>query len=420
MITHLKIRNLKALLEADVPIRPLSLFTGLNGMGKSTLIQAILLLRQSYQQQTITNQGLILNGDLVEIGTAQDALNVGANEDSISIEVEIANSERMYCWQFDAHNKETDILPLIGFHPDKRAGHVLDPLKFEDVDYSNYTSEDFNALPPEKQRKLLLNSSSRLPFNSSLFQYLNAERAAPQIAYPTSASEVVQRRQLGKHGEYTAHFLSVFGDEPVFFENLFFPGSVPEEVNLLDKSEKTSLRNQVSAWLGEISPGLRIDATAYPDFGVARIGYKFPTTLGYTRPFRSTNVGFGLSYVLPVLTAILSAKPGTLLLIENPESHIHPRGQSRLGELLALAAQNDVQLLVETHSDHVLNGIRVAVKKYHLDPARVGLYFFERAPDSAGGHQSIIIQPELDQDGRIDFWPQGFFDEWSRNLRELL
>lgn len=420
MITHLKVRNFKALQEADVPLRSLSLFTGLNGMGKSTLMQAILLLRQSYQQQFITNQGLILNGNLVDIGTAQDALNEGASTDDISFEMQLSGSELPYFWQFDAISKTTDVLPLIGFSPDKKIAEILDPLHFSKNAYDEYNSTHLRSLPEEKRTHILSESADRLPFNQNTFQYLNAERAAPQTAYPTSASEVVQRRQLGKHGEYTAHFLAVFGDEVVGFSNLLFPGTANEESDPLDKTNKTSLRNQVSAWLGEISPGLLIDATAHPDFGLARVGYKFPTTLGYTRSFRSTNVGFGLSYILPVLTSILSAKPGSLLLIENPESHIHPRGQSRLGELLALAAQNDVQLLVETHSDHILNGIRVAVKKHKLDPASVGLYFFERAPIEKGGHHSVIREPQIDKDGRIDFWPEGFFDEWDNNLMELL
>ena len=405
MITHLKVRNFKALQEADVPLRPLSLFTGLNGMGKSTLMQAILLLRQSYQQQTIVSQGLILNGDLVEVGTAQDALNVGAEDDNISFTMKLSDGEWPYYWQFNASSGTADVLPLTEYNPDTLVG--------------------FGHPDPKEVRRMTIQSTAgRLPFNKNRFQYLNAERAAPQTAYPTSASEVVQRRQLGKHGEYTAHFLATFGDDPVNDNVAAFTRLALPEQALKEQSpegpNKKSLRNQVSAWLGEISPGLLIDATAYPDFGLARVGYKFPTTLGYTRSFRSTNVGFGLSYILPVLTAILSAEPGSLLLIENPESHIHPRGQSRLGELLALAAQNEVQLLVETHSDHVLNGIRVAVKKYRLDPARVGLYFFERAPIEEGGHHSIIRQPQLDQDGRIDFWPEGFFDEWDNNLMELL
>lgn len=405
MITHLKIRNFKALQEADVPLRPLSLFTGLNGMGKSTLMQAILLLRQSYRQGSMVSQGLILNGDLVEIGTAQDALNVGAEDDNISFTMKLSDGEWPYHWQFDASSGTADALPLTQYQPDRLV---------------SFGHPDQN----EVRRMTIQSTTGRLPFIGNLFQYLNAERAAPQTAYPTSTSEVVQRRYLGKHGEYTAHFLAVFGDEPVQDNVAAFTALVLPEQALGEQSpespNKQSLRNQVSAWLGEISPGLLIDATAHPDFGLARVGYKFPTTLGYTRPFRSTNVGFGLSYILPVLTAILSAKPGSLLLIENPESHIHPRGQSRLGELLALAAQSDVQLLVETHSDHVLNGIRVAVKKYQLDPTRVGLYFFERASIQEGGHHSVIRQPQLDQDGRIDDWPKGFFDEWNRNLRELL
>lgn len=399
MITHLTVRNFKALQQADVPLRPLSLFTGLNGMGKSTLMQVILLLKQSYQQQSMARLGLMLNGDLVEVGTAQDVLNVGAEEDEIAFSLKLSDGKWPYYWQFSAASSTSDVLPLMVYTPDELYG---------------FGHKD----PQEVLRMTVLSSAGRLPFNNQLFQYLNAERAAPQTAYPTSSSEVMQRRQLGKHGEYTAHFLAAFGDEVLPFANMLFPEKAALEA--VDQTGKTSLRNQVSAWLGEISPGLLLDATAHPDFGLARVGYRFPTTLGYTRSFRSTNVGFGLSYILPVLTAILSARPGSLLLIENPESHIHPRGQSRLGELLALAAQNDVQLLVETHSDHLLNGIRVAVKKYRLDPDRVGLYFFERAPVAEGGHHSIIRQPQLDQNGRISFWPEGFFDEWDNNLMELL
>lgn len=405
MITNLKIRNFKALQEADVPLRPLSLFTGLNGMGKSTLMQAILMLRQSYQQQSLQNQGLILNGELTQIGTASDALSEGAPEDFLEIEVTL-DQDRVFGWEFDCRISQADVLALTGIR-----------------------SESYTAMARDREQHRPFGGDSvlnfmewKLPFMRGTFQYLSAERAAPQAAYPTSTFEVVQERSLGNQGQYTAHYLAAFGDEPVPYENLLYPSAAGAD------PVPNTLRQQVSAWLGDISPGLRISATEHPDFGLARVGYEFQTTTGYTRAFRPTNVGFGLSYILPVLTAILSttARPpkhgmGTpLLLIENPETHLHPRGQSRLGELLALAAQNDVQLFVETHSDHVLNGIRVAVKKYQLDPTRVGLNFFERAPAGAGGHQSVIIQPQLDEDGRIDFWPRNFFDEWSRNLRELL
>src|SRR5438046_1441121 len=78
--------------------------------------------------------------------------------------------------------------------------------------------------------------------------------------------------------------------------------------------------------------------------------------------YRPTNVGFGITYALPIVVSILSARPGSLVIIENPEAHLHPRGQVRMGELLSLASTAGIQVLIETHSDHVLNGIRLAVR----------------------------------------------------------
>jgi len=130
------------------------------------------------------------------------------------------------------------------------------------------------------------------------------------------------------------------------------------------------------------------------------------------------NVGFGLTYVLPVVTAVLFAHPGDLLIIENPESHLHPQGQARLGKLFAQAAEQGVQLFIETHSDHVLNGVRVATKQQLISPENVGIFFFERY--LAEEHRTEIIQPIIDENGRINKRPKGFFDEWGNQLDELM
>lgn len=78
--------------------------------------------------------------------------------------------------------------------------------------------------------------------------------------------------------------------------------------------------------------------------------------------FTAQNVGFGISYVLPIVLALVKAKKGELIILENPEAHLHPRGQRKMGELIARAAQGGVQVIVETHSDHILNGIRFVCK----------------------------------------------------------
>jgi hypothetical protein len=115
---------------------------------------------------------------------------------------------------------------------------------------------------------------------------------------------------------------------------------------------------------------------------------------------RPTNVGFGLTYVLPIITACLTAKPGSMVLLENPEAHVHPQGQSAMARLTCAAAAAGAQLVVETHSDHILNGVRLAVKRGLLPPDGVALHYFRREDDG------IKIQsPAIGQDGMLSQWP---------------
>lgn len=126
------------------------------------------------------------------------------------------------------------------------------------------------------------------------------------------------------------------------------------------------------------------------------------------------NMGFGVSYVLPVVVALLKARKGELLILENPEAHIHPKGQRKIGELIARAAANGVQIIVETHSDHILNGIRLAVKYGQIQPGQVGLNYFYIYHDDEGMIKHDMTSPEILPDGSLSNWPEGFFDEWDK------
>ena len=242
---------------------------------------------------------------------------------------------------------------------------------------------------------------------SDNFRYLQAERIGPRRFFETSSFMVRQRKQLGPAGEYTAHFLDTFRDQNIYNEGL----SHPDAVSL-------ALINQVEAWLGEVSPGAQI--TLSPNIVTDTISLRYSFVAGNrvkSADYRAANVGFGITYVLPVLVAVLSSEPGALLLIENPEAHLHPHGQVKMGELLALAASCGVQVVIETHSDHVLNGIRLAVHGGKLPPEHVQLHYFQRNPKDGQAH---VTSPHIDKNGRIDQWPDGFFDEWEKSLGTLL
>jgi predicted ATPase len=219
---------------------------------------------------------------------------------------------------------------------------------------------------------------------------------------------VRQHRQIGPRGEYTIHFLSLFGNQDIDYSKLAH-----------SKAETMSLKLQTEAWISEVSPGVRLDLTVYPDMDIINLRYNFAYGGQVSNSYRSTNVGFGITYTLPVIVALLSAKPGGLVLLENPEAHLHPLGQVKIAELIARAASCGIQVMVETHSDHILNGIRVAVHDGIISPELVKIYFLGRGEYQPQGTISVI-SPRIDRDGRIDRWPEGFFDEWDKSLERLL
>lgn len=383
MIESFRLRNFKCFADEAVPFGALTLLTGLNGAGKSSVLQGLLLLRQSFQQGLLGMGRLALNGDLVQLGTAQDALYGYAEEELIGFSL-LVPARPPQSWTF-LYNRDADVL----------ATAEASAAKEGSIGFAMRTST--------------MGSAEQMSLFGDSFQYLCAERVGPRTSFATSDFLVRERRQLGIRGELTAHFLSTFGKEHRVAPGPLLRTDVPSD----------DLLAQVEAWLDFISPGTRIKLTSHRAMDAVQLGYQFVSGRDVTDIYRPTNVGFGLTYTLPILVAVLSAAPGALLLLENPEAHLHPRGQARMGELLALVASTGVQVILETHSDHVLNGVRVAVHDGRLNPERVRLHFFERKDN---GERAIhqLISPRMDRDGRIEPWPVGFFDEWDAALDKLL
>jgi len=402
MISSIHIKNFKTLKDTgEVPIKPLTLLTGVNGTGKSSLIQVLLILRQSFKNGKLADsEEIMLKGDLVDIGTGRDALYYFANDKEL-IEFNIRGVRMEYSY---------DKIFQLEYNPDAtilRSYQAPDEESFpmSEDDMRAYFEEQATIL--EDKRREEFESLYYEPLFRSDFQYLKAMHSDPQETYKEGIID--EDNPLGLKGEKTIHYLNHHANrKQITFDNLHHPNA-----------KSRGLVHEVDAWLGEISPNVRLKTTKIPGSELIIAGYEFGTQNDYTDAFKPKNVGFGISYVLPVITAILSAEPGRLIIIENPEAHLHPRGQARMGRLMALAAQNDVQLIIETHSDHILNGIRVAVKKDKVDADRVSLLYFKREIENRE-HRAKIIIPKIDQDGRIDKWPDGFFDEWENMLDELI
>jgi predicted ATPase len=381
MIQSIEIKNFKSIKSKYFPLRNLNIVLGLNGQGKSSFIQSILLLRQSEK----LNEGILrLNGGdngLVNIGTTKDARYQYSEEGAnLSFELQF-NGTKPY---------------LIAF------GYELDA----DIFKQNSIANDY----------ILKNQQESLFTNK--FQYLNAQRIEPKIANEGSYSNVVEANNIGKYGQFTVHYIELRGNEEIAFDNVLHEKTELYEVQGEKRANKT-LINQINLWLGEISPGVNVRTTKVTaDLILLEYVFKQPN-FGNTNRFKPENVGFGISYALHVVTALLKAKQGDLLIIENPESHIHPKGQAELGKLITLVAQNDVQVIIETHSDHIINGIRVGVKEKPEMKDRTILFHFEKIVTDSEQY-SKITNIEIDNKGELSEYPKDLLEEWSNQLLKLL
>ncbi|HET8684255.1 MAG TPA: DUF3696 domain-containing protein [Micromonosporaceae bacterium] len=357
MITSLGLSNFKRFHSLDLSFAPLTVLTGLNGTGKSTVVQSLLLARQA------AGAGVVqLNGpDGLALGEAFDVLHPDAEQQVIEIRVGEPGGTAVY---------------RLGV-PDDRALNL--PVL---------------AAPDQP--------SGALSGAGAAFTYLNAERLGPRDQLDVTAAELSQIG-VGPRGEYTGQVLALHTTEEVR-EPLRHPSTAQHGV--------TTLRTQVESWASDIIRPIRITATWPPGITASLIRFQEPGTLA--DQIRPTNMGFGVSFALPILVAGLLAPPDALLIVENPEAHLHPGGQSRLGRFLGRVAASGVQVVVETHSDHMLNGIRLAcVEERLLAADQVDIHFFS---EQAGGAPTTV---GLTPKGGLTDWPKGFFDQLDEDLGRI-
>ena len=390
-LSALEMKNFKCFREQRIEFGMLTVLAGLNGMGKSSAVQAFLLLRQSLAG--IRGQrSLLLSGELVDLGTGSDILFDQAKENEIVFALEFGGTWRS---EFAYSRSGEDVQQPFELGNGSSRESVREFIK--DGDGWNEFSPE---APPDE-----ISSSSRAIFSTSKFQYLSAERLGPRKLLPWS-DEQVWIKSLGVQGEHVLAYLSEYGGKTLD----------KDDPRVMESEESRTVKDQVSAWLQETSPGaqLEISELRLVDALSAQYTYIRPGDVD-SRPFRAANVGFGISYALPVLTALLGAEEGDMVIVENPEAHLHPRGQTRMGELAARAAMAGVQVIAETHSDHFLDGVRIEARWKRLDRDATRIHFFTRE-----GTENIVISPKIMDDGKLSEWPKGFFDQKTQNLKGLL
>jgi len=373
MIRFVKLNNFKSHECTQLDFSNLTVLCGANGVGKSSALQALLLLRESYFNKKPFDY-LDLKSNPISIGTAKDALYQYSDKEEVTFQL------------------STDIQNIeLGFK-------VIDLTK---------------TLIPKSEHTFDMAKLDSEPLFSKHCQFISAARLGPQQSYPKDDVVVDIDNQIsvieGK-AEHFVHFLERKRNMDVV-EELCHPS-----VKFKD------LLSQVTAWEREISSGVNVVVQDAGNLGY-ELKYRFNSAGNDTTyDFKASNVGFGLTYVMPVIVAILSAPPNAILFIENPESHLHPNGQAKLTELICLAAQAGIQIVLETHSDHIINGILVQCKNFIEDSKgiakeNVSIYHFNRDEEK---HCTKAEKVNIEEDGRIRYAPKGFFDQFTIDRKRLM
>ena len=390
MLTGIDLKHFKCFDLLKLPLRPLTLLSGANASGKSSVLQALVLLHQTITEHEWSDR-LLLNGGAIRLGTVADVVDQRARR---SCQIALRTDDNEIRWEFAGEPADMSM--------------AVTRVWTKESEWERRPGGWYHFVPQhaEDDRSWSLHELYPWQFGYDLWgplplhgvNYLSAERAGPQEVYPLE--DIWLRRGVGSIGEYTVSVLYAGRDEPVHGGLAF------------ERVSSTRLR-QVEARMDRFFPGCELDLQKISHTNAVTLGLRTSKDVNFHAP---VHTGYGLTQVLPIVVAALSSGPMGLLLIENPEIHLHPVGQAAMGEFLAEVATAGTQVIVETHSDHVLNGIRRAVKKGIVSADHAALHFFRPRWHSEQEGLPQVHSPILDSDGNIDSWPDGFFDQFDKDM----
>lgn len=376
MLRDVHISGFKCFESLDLPLRPLTLLSGTNSGGKSSVIQALVLLAQTLSERE-WGRSLLLDGPELALGSVADVLNQRSARRQLALGASVAGEQIV--WTFKTEDRRALSVDVEALHVNGVEIPLGDALRW--------------LLPAERAETSDVVRALRGA------SWISAERTGPRELSPLRDAD--SHTRVGARGELAAGLLYWREDDTV----------APE---ICIEATPPTLYHQVRAQMRAFFPGCDLRVSPVDGASAVSLRLRADSRSDFHRP---QNVGFGLTQLFPILVALVAARRGDVLLIENPEVHLHPRAQQHIGMVIARIVASGVQVIVETHSDHVLNGIRLAVKRDIIPHQKVMVHFF--AP-SKGGGVSSPASPTIDADGRLSSWPDGFFDQFDSALSELL
>ena len=340
----------------------ITLLTGANSAGKSSVIQSLLLMKK-ISQGSISELTPCFDLDLND---SNYALDLGKYE--------------------DIKNKSDDDYEDFLNADSTEISFILDGgmAKIEPADSiaaEKYVKAYSDEKSIESLKKYLNNG----------FVYLNAERMAPHYVYNNTDNA----DYCDCHGTNTGNVIQKHENDNCSIKRAY------------SNSDKNKWSIELDKWINYIFPGVAVRVVpSGEDYYQVRVHGN-----------AATNAGFGITYALPILVSGLTIPEGGILLVENPEAHLHAKAQSNMGYFLARIAAAGVRIIIETHSEHIVNGIRrmIIEGKTEMSHEDMTIYFFQDINE-----KKDIKEITMDEIGNLSEFPVGFFDQVSQDMSELM
>ena len=357
MLKEIFVDVYKSINQERVELKPFTLFSGVNSAGKSSMIQAInyVLDLQSKRSESQDDRGDAEIGRFVDVRN-----NIKGNKEIV--------------FKMKEEDLRGETFGLEVFFSGSETSDVTKMETSVSAQYKNHIDE---------YKKI----------------YLSVERIGVQNTYELNVHNPLA---IGDRGRYAFSYLAYFGQDPLKESDFLYN---PEEVGM-------SLNNQVNYWMDYLL-GFQIRVKPIQEVDQVIATYANSKSNRY---YRATNVGTGVTYIAMLIIAALSCRKGDTLIIENPEIHLHPRAQSRLMEFAAFLCERGLQIIMETHSDHIYNGMRKCIKRKTLGRENIAAYYFELDETM----QTKIYHISFNNQGAEENHPYGMFDQFDDDLDELI
>jgi hypothetical protein len=390
-ITRIAVEGFKSIAtRQEIEIRPLTILAGANSSGKSSIMQPLLMLKQTLEA-TYDPGPLKLDGPNVKFTSSEQFFAKEGMKDGVRIGISFGNLEfEVYFHRpfpgslkaerntFRVQNHELILRP--GMSPQELSNAMASfPLTKEFAHF-----DDFGV---RSNRFLLQIKNAPFAFITLMFDMLT-----PRI------QDIVHVPGMRGNPSRTYQVTAAGPDFPGTFEH--YVASVISRWQSNDLTRYRSLSEDLE--IAGLTQGVstRMLNETEIELQVNRVRNGSPDDL-----VNIADVGSGVSQALPVLVALRVAEEGRLVYLEEPEIHLHPRAQTRLAEVLASAAKRGVRVVAETHSSLLLTAIQTLVAKGDLPPDLVKLHWFQRDPETGN---TQISSADLDENGAFGDWPEDF------------